>query len=214
MRIDQTHGRLIDLYSGLDASGIHLASTGSGTDLAIVHAGSHGMAIDVTNAGLSGAINVANMSGQAVNIAQYANKTALSIDRVSTGGGKGLEVNYHGNDVGLQVNNDGTGSIGLHISHVGRGDSTVPALSVFVGGRETGPALYIDKAADSTECVGQVVYLWNQAYSETIDIHQDRTDSSATVLQIDNKSLGFLVHGLLIHAINYSRQIKLKVNEE
>ena len=55
-------------------------------------------------------------------------------------------------------------------------------------------------------------FVWTQEYQDYVDeiIEKIRLEYPLIIKEIDNKSLGFLVHGLLIHTINYSRQIKLK----
>jgi photosystem II stability/assembly factor-like uncharacterized protein len=191
IRIDQTSGVMLSLNAPTDASGISITSAGSGKDLRIVHAGSGGMTIDVTSSSLNGALNIANLAGQAVNISQQAAKTLMSLDKDNTGGGRVLEINNRGTDTALQVNNDGSNSIALHVSHTGIGDSTSPAVHVFVAGGEHGPALYINKSnQDSTRDVGQVAFWWNQGYSETGRFIQDNTDSTSPVFIIENTSLG------------------------
>jgi hypothetical protein len=125
-----------------------------------------------------------NTSGQAIRVTQLDSLSAMVIEKDNSNNGQGLEIYNRGSDVGLGVYNTATG-IGQLISHVG--DSTHPALDIFIAGTEGGPGLRINKSNDST---GEVVKLWNQGFSETLWIDQDRTDSSSAVIHISNFSQG------------------------
>ena len=183
--IDQTHGNMISLNTTGDASGINMVIQGSGDGIHIDHPGTAGIAIDVTSASLQEAVRIVNEGGEAVSITQNVNNTLMILNKDATGDGIALEINNRGRDVGLGVYNTGEG-IAAHISHVG--DSTHPALNIFVAGTESGPALRINKSNDST---GEAIKVWNQGYSESLVLDHDRTDSSASVILINNKGSGY-----------------------
>ena len=186
LSIDQTHGSMINLNTLGDASGINIFSQGSGTDLFIDHSGLSGIAVDVTSNSVQEAMLIRNLSGPAVVITQDADDEALLVlNKDSTTLGRALEINHSGGDVGLGVYNSGTG-ISQLISHVG--DSTNPGLDIFVAGNESGAALRINKSNDNT---GEAIGVWNQGLSESLRIDQDRTDSSATMILLNNQGTGY-----------------------
>lgn len=195
LRIDQTAGTLLDLRPGINAAGVSIVSAGPGTDLKIDHSGTSGIAVDVTSAG-DMALNILNTAGQAANIKQEANETLLSLDKDSTGAGRALEINNRGSESALEVNNDGTGSAAVRISHVGFGGPNEPALQVYVAGEETGPGIYVNKAnRDSTDDVGEALFIRNQGFSEAVRVLHDNTDSTSPTLRIENLSHGLDASG-------------------
>jgi photosystem II stability/assembly factor-like uncharacterized protein len=190
IKIDQTSGIALNVSIGDstgDSTGLYIHSMG-GTDIGILHSGVTGHAIDITSSSSASAVNINNLNGHAVYVNQYADENALTINKDSTGYGCAIEVNHQGGEPAIQINNDGTG-IGLHVSHVG--SSYEPAVDIYVAGNERGPALHINKANnDSTDDVGQALYILNQSFSQAIQILHDNTDSSASVIEISNLSTG------------------------
>jgi photosystem II stability/assembly factor-like uncharacterized protein len=187
MNIDQTGGAAFNVMLAGDTTGLYIHSTG-GTDVGIFHDGTTGHALDITSASTNSAIKINNLGGQAVYVDQYANENALTINKDSTGYGHAIEVNHQGGEPAVQINSDGTG-ISLHVSHVG--SSYEPAVDIYVAGNERGPALHINKANnDSTDDVGQALYILNQSFSQAIQILHDNTDSSASMIELSNLSTG------------------------
>ena len=193
INIDQTAGTMVHLNTNFDANGIVIVSQGSGTDLNIDHDGSYGTPVVIRNNSSQGAVTIVNdpyLDGSsAVSIFQYGNDTALSVNKDGTGLGRGLEVFNWGQDVGLGVYNAGSG-VGQIISHVGDKvvvgqDTTNAGLFIYIAGTECGPGLLINKSNDNT---GEVVRLWNQGFSESLIINHDRTDSSATMIRLNNQT--------------------------
>jgi Uncharacterized protein related to plant photosystem II stability/assembly factor len=191
INVDQTAGTMVYLNTNFNANGIAVVSKGTGNDLTIDHSGLSGIPLDIYSNSTQGSILVANKAGTAVEIIQIGNDTALSVNKDSSGLGRGLEVFNWGTDVGLGVYNTGSGIAQL-ISHVGDKvvlghDTTNPGLDIFVAGTEVGPALRINKSNDNT---GEVVRLLNQGFSESLYVLHNRTDSSATMIRLHNDSSG------------------------
>lgn len=183
IRVDQTSGTV--LAAGyVDAAGIRLSSTGASSDLAIRHTGTRGLALDVTSASLDGLAILTGSGGPVLTVTQQSDTPAVSITKDATGLGEALEILNRGQDVGIGLYSLGRGP-GILVSHTG--DSTQPALDVYVSGLESGPALRVHKSNDMT---GVAALLWNQGRSETLQIIADRTDSTASVLQLTNRTLG------------------------
>jgi photosystem II stability/assembly factor-like uncharacterized protein len=188
INIDQSSGSAMTVMASGDASGIVINSSSSGTDVRIKHAGTVGYVMDATSSG-SGTFNVLNTKGVLGSFRQQANSNLFSLEKDSSGPGRVIEINHSGLDPAVQINNDGRG-IGLHISHVG--DSTVPAIDVYVAGNEYGPAVRIRKANnDSTDDVGIALQVINQGYSSTVELRQDNTDSTSTLLVLQNLGTGY-----------------------
>jgi hypothetical protein len=187
VRIDQTGGTVAQIIAAGNASGISLHSFGSGTDFQVLHDGSSGSVFDVTSSG-DQVFNVNNLRGSIGYLNQHADNNALTLTKDSTGNGSVIEVNQFGLDPAVQINTDGSG-IGLHVSHVG--SSILPAIDIYVAGQERGPALRINKANnDSTDDVGQGIYLQNQGYSQALQILQDNTQNTSAAIQLTNLSRG------------------------
>lgn len=179
----QNKGTAVYLESS-DAVALDIYTINKGDSIHINHVGTSGSSLDVTSSSNSGAVHIINNEGQAIYIKQTSNETLMALDKTGTGLGLVVEINNRGSDVGLGVYNTGTGIAQL-ISHVG--DSTNPALDIYSDGNESGPVLRINKSNDTT---GEAVKIWNQGYSETINITHDRTDSSASAISINNQSTG------------------------
>ena len=187
VEIDQSSGTALNILAKNDASSIVIHSTGSGTDLKIQHDSLTGVAVDMTSSGTA-AVRINNVKGQAGVITQKDNQNLFTLTKTGNGSGRVIEVNNYGIDPAIQINTDGS-AISLHVSHTG--DSTAPAVDIYVAGNEKGPALKITKANnDSTDDVGQAVYIWNRGFSQSIQILQDHTDSTAATIELRNLSLG------------------------
>jgi photosystem II stability/assembly factor-like uncharacterized protein len=185
--IEQTGGIALDLSLTGKTTGLYISSS-DGTDIDIRHDGTNGHVINIVSFASSSAVNIDNSNGQAVYVNQYADQNAVTVNKDSTGIGRALEVNHQGIDPAVQINNDGSG-IGLHVSHVGA--SYLPAVDIFVAGDERGPALRINKSNnDSTDDVGQALYVRNSSFSQAIQVLHDNTDSSAVMIQLSNTSRG------------------------
>jgi len=196
--IDQSSGTILSLNSSSDATSIGITSQGQADDIHIIHSGSQGVPINVASSSFQGSMTILNNAGKAVYIKQTANETLMSLDKTGSGLGLALEVNNRGGDVGLGVYNTGSGPATL-ISHVG--DSTQPGLDIFVAGTESGAALRINKSNDET---GEAIRVWNQGYSDGLYITQDRTDSSAAVIHIDNNYDNLMAFGYDITSNNWN----------
>lgn len=185
--IDQSSGSALKIKTRNDASSIVIDSTSSGTDLRIVHGGSgYVMTVDSSGAGV---FQVQNNKGTVGTFTQNANADIFVLNKGSTGSGRALEINHSGIDPAAQISNLGKG-IGLHVSHVG--DSSSPAIDVYVAGAETGPAVRIRKANnDSTNDVGEALYVINQGFSPAVKVLHDNTDSTSALLSIANYTNGF-----------------------
>ena len=187
IRIDQSGGSALTINSVNDASSVVIRSTGTGTDLRILHGHTAGAVIDMTSYADT-AILVDNEKGQVARIIQKDSQNLVTLMNDNTGAGRVIEVYSHGFDPAVQVNTDGSG-IGIHVSHTG--DSTVPAVDIYVDGNERGPALRITKANhDGTDDVGQAIYVDNKGYSQAVQILQDNTDSTASAIELANRGSG------------------------
>ena len=194
--IDQSSGSAISISTKNDASSIVINSTSSGTDLRIKHAGNSGYVMTVDSSG-SGVFSVQNTKGIVGTFTQKDNNDIFILNKDSTGSGRALEINHSGLDPAIQINSDGSG-IGLHVSHVGA--SSAPAIDVYVAGSEVGPAVQIRKANnDSTDDVGQALYVINQGFSPAVQILHDNTDSTSALLSLANYSKGYDASSLNWH---------------